>query len=300
MLSIHKEIKEKLNYYFLIKKIPNIIFYGNSGTGKKTIVFDFIEKIYNGDKNKINEYVMIVNCVQMKGIKLIREDIKFFAKTNINSKEGDMFKSIVLINADKLTIDAQSALRRLIEVFNHSTRFFIIVEDKYKLLKPIISRFCEIYVPIPLLNSKPINLYQYNMKNTMNLAITRRTHLINLRKLIAENIESKIKKTEQLDVLLLMDFCELLYANGYSGMDIINLFERDTEMIIGNITNSETPEKVGNLFKDYEITEEKFVSLMLVFNMVKKEIKNEKILMLFVLNFIFFDKNVDTLVKNIY
>ena len=83
-------------------------------------------------------------------------------------------------------------------------------------------------------------------------------------------------------------------------MDIINLFERDTEMIIGNITNSETPEKVGNLFKDYEITEEKFVSLMLVFNMVKKEIKNEKILMLFVLNFIFFDKNVDTLVKNIY
>ena len=71
-------------------------------------------------------------------------------------------------------------------------------------------------------------------------------------------------------------------------------------MIIGNITNSETPEKVGNLFKDYEITEEKFVSLMLVFNMVKKEIKNEKILMLFVLNFIFFDKNVDTLVKNIY
>ena len=150
MLSIHKEIKEKLNYYFLIKKIPNIIFYGNSGTGKKTIVFDFIEKIYNGDKNKINEYVMIVNCVQMKGIKLIREDIKFFAKTNINSKEGDMFKSIVLINADKLTIDAQSALRRLIEVFNHSTRFFIIVEDKYKLLKPIISRFCEIYVPIPL------------------------------------------------------------------------------------------------------------------------------------------------------
>ena len=71
-------------------------------------------------------------------------------------------------------------------------------------------------------------------------------------------------------------------------------------MIIGNITNGETPEKVGNLFKDYEITEEKFVSLMLVFNMVKKEIKNEKILMLFVLNFIFFDKNVDTLVKNIY
>ena len=48
-----------------------------------------------------------------------------------------MFKSIILLNADKLTIDAQSALRRCIEVFNHTTRFFIIVEDRYKLLKPI-------------------------------------------------------------------------------------------------------------------------------------------------------------------
>ena len=40
-------------------------------------------------------------------------------------------------NADKLTIDAQSALRRCIELFSHNTRFFIVVEDKNKLLRPI-------------------------------------------------------------------------------------------------------------------------------------------------------------------
>ena len=67
---------------------------------------------------------MYVNCAHGKGIKFIREELKFFAKTNINLKEGEIFKSIVLLNADKLTIDAQSALRRCIELFNHTTRFF--------------------------------------------------------------------------------------------------------------------------------------------------------------------------------
>ena len=57
---------------------------------------------------------------------------------------GIFFKSIVLFNADKLTIDAQSALRRCIEQFSHTTRFFIVVEEQSKLLKPIVSRFCNI------------------------------------------------------------------------------------------------------------------------------------------------------------
>ena len=74
---------------------------------------------------------MIVNCAHGKGIKFIREELKFFARTNIHLQEGSIFKSIILLNADKLTIDAQSALRRCIELFSHSTRFFIVIDDKY-------------------------------------------------------------------------------------------------------------------------------------------------------------------------
>jgi len=58
-----------------------------------------------------------------------------------------MFKIIVLQNADRLTIDAQSALRRSIEIYSHNTRFFIIVENIQKIMNPILSRFCEIYIP---------------------------------------------------------------------------------------------------------------------------------------------------------
>ena len=134
-MEIHKEINEKLDYFYEQNNIPNIIFHGTSGCGKKTILINFLNKIYNNDPKKIKTNVMTVNCCHGKGIKFIRDELKFFAKTHIDYKGGNFFKIIILANADKLTIDAQSALRRSIELFCHTTRFFIIVEDKYKLLK---------------------------------------------------------------------------------------------------------------------------------------------------------------------
>ena len=142
MLDIHGDIKQKLQYFIEHKKIPNLIFHGVSGCGKNTLAWNFIRSIYDNDKTTLKDYVMHVNCAHGKGIRFIREDLKFFAKTNVDLKDGEIFKSVVLLNADKLTTDAQSALRRCIELFNHSTRFFIVVEDKYKLLRPILSRFC--------------------------------------------------------------------------------------------------------------------------------------------------------------
>jgi replication factor C subunit 3/5 len=92
---INENIEKKLDYFYQTNQIPNIIFHGSSGTGKKTIVFDFLYKIYNNDKQKIKTNIMIVNCSHGKGIKFIREELKFFAKTNIQTNSGVMFKSIV-------------------------------------------------------------------------------------------------------------------------------------------------------------------------------------------------------------
>jgi DNA polymerase III delta prime subunit len=168
-LNIHQNIKEKLNYFHEIHKIPNIIFHGPTGCGKRSIVNEFIHKIYDNDRDRIKSFVMYVNCSHGKGIKFIREELKFFAKTHINCNGGNNFKSIVLLNADKLTMDAQSALRRCIELFSHNTRFFIVAEDKYSLMKPIISRFCEIYVPEPVVKGEVVNLYKYNLNEVFNM-----------------------------------------------------------------------------------------------------------------------------------
>lgn len=165
-IQIHKNIYQKLNYFYETNKIPHLLFHGSSGSGKRTIVHYFLNKIYQGEHKKMKSNIMHVNCAHGKGIKFIREELKFFAKSNVQSNTGVLFKTIVLLNADNLTIDAQSALRRCIELFSSNTRFFIIVENKNKLLNPILSRFCEIYVPEYVSDGKILNLHQLNVPRT--------------------------------------------------------------------------------------------------------------------------------------
>ena len=260
-LNIHTSIREKLEYFYKVHKIPNIIFHGPSGSGKRTIVNNFINTIYNSDKERIKNFVMYVNCAHGKGIKFIREELKFFAKTHINSNGGDIFKSIVLLNADKLTMDAQSALRRCIELFSHTTRFFIIVEDKYKLLKPILSRFCEIYVPEPTYNSSTINLYKHNLRETFKLDDVKGQRIEWLKKELDKSLNKNLSDAK------LMQVSTKLYEKGYSGLDIINLLENH------------------NHFKN--LKNEKRYELLITFNKVRKEFRNEKILIMFILNFLF-------------
>jgi DNA polymerase III delta prime subunit len=268
-LNIHQNIKDKLQYFHTIRKIPNIIFNGPSGSGKSTIVNDFISMIYHGNKEKIKDFVMYVNCAHGKGIKFIREELKFFAKTHINSNGGDTFKSIILLNGDKLTMDAQSALRRCIELFSHNTRFFIIVEDKYKLLRPILSRFCEIYISEPEYKGKQINLYKYNLEETFKLADIKNQRNEWLKKELQKSITQKISETD------LQSFVTKLYEKAYNALDIIKLIEDGLISL--------------NLEKRYE--------LLIAFNKVRKEFRNEKLLLMFVLNFVFIDK--ETKLENI-
>lgn len=252
-IEIHKNIKLKLDFFLKNNNIPNILFHGPYGSGKRTLLKSFINKIYNNDKNLIKSYVMFVECAQGKGIKFVRDDIKFFAKTYTNS---NIFKSIILLNADKLTIDAQSALRRCIELFNHTTRFFIIVEDRYKLLKPILSRFCEMYIPLPFINNKQENLHSYNL----NLISSSYNKVNNNR---INKLKNIINKSDLSDNKKLLHLCKQLYEKGYSGLDLINYLEKI---------------KMCN--------KKKYMFLILI-NKIKNEIRNEKILMLIILNIIF-------------
>ena len=156
-------------------------------------------------------------------------------------------------------MDAQSALRRCIELFNHTTRFFIIVEDKYKLLKPILSRFCEIYVYEPEHHDRMINLYQYNLNEAFNLKTYKTRRVDWLKKELIKPIQ-----TDEDVIQLTLK----LYEKGYSGLDILALLE-------------------SNYFAHIE--QVKLYEFLMVFNKVRRDIKNEKNLIYFMLHFIFLD-----------
>jgi len=248
---IHSHIQYKLESFITSKKVPHIIFHGKTGTGKRTVVFEFLHKIYNNDKSIMKSNIMFVNCAHGKGIKFIREDLKLFAKTNIQCNRGVLFKSIVLLNADFLTIDAQSALRRCIEQFSTNTRFFIIVENKNKLLNPILSRFCEIYFPeFTDKEGNTLNLHQHQLNykykfDTMKQA--RRNELDEL--LVGTGEKEVVEKINE------------LYARGYSAVEVNASIQRRTD-----------------------ISEGKKAAIDLCFQKVKAEYRCEKLLLLYLLN----------------
>ena len=281
----HDSIHKKLDYFLSTNKIPNIIFHGPAGTGKKTIVYKFLNKIYGDDKLSIKSNIMTVNCSHGKGIKFIREDLKFFSKMNIQYSSGVSFKSIILFNADCLTIDAQSALRRCIELFSHNTRFFIVVENKHKLLNPIISRFCEIYVPELLYSSFPnssqsfINLHKSEIEKTMD-HLDETTRRIKIDKLwdkmtfITNNVNKIIvnkqnnnstDSTSDDDInlpIIISETCNYFYENGISALDILALIKLPSFCHINKL---------------------KKVDIELFFHKVKGNFRNEKLIMFYLL-----------------
>lgn len=259
-MNIHKNIYRKLDHFLKSEKVPNLLFHGTSGSGKRTIVNYFINKIYNLDKYKIKQNVMIVNCSHGKGIKFIREDLKFFAKVNIQSKSGENFKTIVLINADFLTTDAQSALRRCIEQFSKNTRFFIIVENKDKLLVPILSRFCEIYVPEYSYNSEIINLHQKYSKENYDISVNNKSDTWLSLKVGEMDIES-INHED------LLNLVGELYDKSFSCLDIMNWLENQKNV-------------------DEEIKK----SIKFYYEKIKIEYRSEPLLMFTILDYLFLRK----------
>jgi len=235
-----------------------------SGSGKSYIVTEFINLIYEDDKEKIKNFAMFVNCSHGKGIKFIREELKMFAKSHINSNGGNIFKSIILFNCDKLTIDGQSALRRCIELFSHNTRFFLTVEDKNRLLKPILSRFCEIYIPSP---ENINNLYKYNILQNFNIDDYKQKRYANLKRIIQQSIlkneNYRINECELLEIIL------KIYEKGYNALDFIYLI--DNNLIIVN--------------------EDRKYEILILFEKIRKEFRNEKLLIFYIINFVWFDLN---------
>jgi len=274
--KLHAVIYKQLDFFLEKNCVPHIIFHGVNGSGKKTIVHRFIQNIYKKDKQKIKQNVMFVNCAQAKGIKFIREELKFFAKTNIhiisdstdNNNHGVLFKTIILMNADYLTIDAQSALRRCIEIFSYNTRFFIIVENKNKLLYPILSRFCEFYVPeyIDPLTKKPVNLHNYHLQQNTNInyyqTIKKKEldeHLHEFLKWLFVSKTSvpceKYKTIQQ----YFADLVESLYSNGFSALDVIDFVENCQKW-----------------------SKEQRLQIAMSFYKIKSEYRNEKLLMFYI------------------
>ena len=120
--------KASLNQWIKQQDIPHILFYGPAGTGKTTAAKLIVANL---DCDHI-----YINCSDENGIETIREKVKSFA----SAATFRALKVVIMDEADFLTINAQAALRNVIETFSKTTRFIFTCNYIERIIDPIQSR----------------------------------------------------------------------------------------------------------------------------------------------------------------
>ena len=121
-------------------EIPHLLFSGSAGVGKTTTALCISKEIL-GEYWK--DYTLELNASDERGINMVRERVKKFSRfAGLDTKIP--FKIIILDEADEMTSDAQTALRRIIEDTAKICRFILIANNLSKIISPIQSR-CVIF-----------------------------------------------------------------------------------------------------------------------------------------------------------
>lgn len=123
-----------------ISEMPHLMFSGSAGVGKTTTALCLAREILG---ESWREYTLELNASDERGINMVRDRVKKFARfsgldTNIP------FKLVILDEADEMTSDAQTALRRIIEDTSGHCRFIMIANNISKIIEPLQSR-CAVF-----------------------------------------------------------------------------------------------------------------------------------------------------------
>lgn len=150
-----------------IKDPPNMIIYGSNGSGKKTILYAFLNQLFGlvntnciEKEFKINSKSIIIpyfysnfhtefsiNDMSCHARTILPQIINSIAKTK--SILTNSYKLIVIHDAELLDIHTQTMLRRIFEIYITNCRFILITKSLSKIIDPIQSRCLLIRVGMP-------------------------------------------------------------------------------------------------------------------------------------------------------
>ena len=157
------EIIKTLKKFLNKNSLTHLLFYGTAGTGKTTCAKAIANFLYG--TNKAGN-ILELNASDERGIDIVKEQIKSFCQTlnsfsnfslsNINNPKNNFFKLVILDEADMMTTDAQSALRRIMEQYTNNVRFILICNQIHK-IHPAVQSRCMRFRFRPIKNEECLN-----------------------------------------------------------------------------------------------------------------------------------------------
>uniref|UniRef100_A0A915JX58 AAA+ ATPase domain-containing protein n=1 Tax=Romanomermis culicivorax TaxID=13658 RepID=A0A915JX58_ROMCU len=271
LLDYHKEQASHLQTLVEKGDFPHLLVYGPSGAGKKTRIMCILRELYGNGIEKIHidhkefeapsskrlvitvlssNYHLELNPsdVGFYDRVIIQEVIKTIAQTQqLDSAAQRDFKVVILNEVDKLTKDAQHALRRTMEKYTSTCRLILCCESTSKIIPPIRSRCLIVRIPTPT-ESEIVNIVLDVCKNE-NVQIP-----IELAQKIAVKSEGNLRRAllmaETTNMLQYIEQREKYYPNGVLSA-AAEIPEPDWEVFIketaGLMVQEQTPKQLLNV-----------------------------------------------------
>ncbi len=179
-------IVDKIKAMVNKKALPHLLFAGPAGVGKTSLILVIAKELY---KENWKENILELNASDSRGIDVIRNEVKNFARTR---SLGEIpFKICILDEADSLTKEAQQALRRTMEMYSQTCRFCLLCNYSSKIIDPIQSR-CAIFRFRPLIKDDLKNIID-NVSEKENLSIDKEA-----KELLIEVSEGDVRRLQNI------------------------------------------------------------------------------------------------------
>jgi replication factor C subunit 2/4 len=220
----------------------NIMFYGESGSGKTSIINAMIREYYkkSGSNNTtIKENILVLNSLKEQGIQYYRNDVKVFCQTMtmIPGKK----KIVLLDDIDLINEQGQQVFRNCIDKYSHNVHFISSCTNIQKVVDTFQTR--NIIVKINQLNRSCLNKIMLKIKTNERLMITADAEdfLLHVSNGSVRTLINYLEKTKLIDREITLELANKICTNiGF------HRFEEYTQIILDDAVDVNTRLRCAN------------------------------------------------------